>query len=124
MEIQDALESLAALSQETRLWVFRVLVQAGPEGLPAGEIADALSCRQNTMSSHLRQLHATGLIDSRRQGRQVVYRANYGAVRELIMFLVEDCCDGSSQVCEPLGQSLAACCAKDSAAFDTQQHPA
>lgn len=120
MEIQDALESLAALSQETRLWVFRLLVQAGPEGLPAGEIADALSCRQNTMSSHLRQLDAAGLIDARRQGRQVVYRANYDAVRQLITFLVEDCCGGSAQICEPLGRSLAACCASASTTTDKQ----
>ena len=111
MEITKALESLSALAHETRLWAFRVLVQAGPEGLPAGDIAEALSCRQNTMSSHLQKLHAAGLIDSERSGRQVVYRANYDTVRELILFLVQDCCAGHSQVCEPLGTSLAACCA-------------
>lgn len=111
MDITVALESLSALAHETRLWVFRVLVQAGPAGLPAGDIADALSCRQNTMSSHLRQLHAAGLIDSQRNGRQVLYRANYDAVRQLILFLVQDCCAGDPRICEPLGTSLAACCA-------------
>ena len=108
MEIPVALESLSALAHETRLWVFRVLVQAGPAGLPAGDIAEALSCRQNTMSSHLRQLHAAGLIESERQGRQVLYRANYDAVRQLILFLVEDCCAADSRLCEPLVTSLAA----------------
>lgn len=110
MELNTALQTLAALSHETRLWVFRLLVQAGPEGLPAGEIADSLSSRQNTMSSHLRLLHAAGLIDSERQGRQVVYRANYDTVRNLVLFLVEDCCAGSSQVCNPLAESLTRAC--------------
>ena len=110
MEMNTALQALTALSHETRLWVFRLLVQAGPEGLPAGEIADSLSSRQNTMSSHLKLLHAAGLIDSQRHGRQVVYRANYDTVRELVLFLVEDCCAGSSQVCNPLAESLTQVC--------------
>jgi DNA-binding transcriptional ArsR family regulator len=105
MEVNTALVALTALSHETRLWVFRLLVQAGPEGLPAGEIADSLSSRQNTMSSHLRILHAAALIDSERRGRQVVYRANYHTVGKLVTFLVEDCCAGSSQVCNPLAES-------------------
>jgi DNA-binding transcriptional ArsR family regulator len=110
MEVNTALQALTALSHETRLWVFRLLVQAGPQGLPAGEIADSLSSRQNTMSSHLRLLHAAGLIDSERRGRQVVYRANYETVRDLVLFLVEDCCAGSSQVCNPLVESLPRVC--------------
>jgi DNA-binding transcriptional ArsR family regulator len=113
MDVNTALETLAALSHETRLWVFRLLVQAGPEGLPAGEIADSLSSRQNTVSSHLRLLHAAGLIDSERHGRQVVYRANYDTVRDLVMFLVEDCCAGSSQVCNPLAESLPQVCTSE-----------
>lgn len=110
MDVNTALEALTALSHETRLWVFRLLVQAGPEGLPAGEIADSLSSRQNTMSSHLRILHTAGLIDSERRGRQVVYRANYDTVRNLVTFLVEDCCAGSAQVCNPLAESLNRVC--------------
>jgi DNA-binding transcriptional ArsR family regulator len=110
MEMTSALEALTALSHETRLWVFRLLVQAGPDGLPAGEIADSLSSRQNTMSSHLRQLHAAGLIDSERRGRQVVYRANYETVRQLVLFLVEDCCAGNSALCNPLAESLSGAC--------------
>jgi len=89
MDVDNALEAFSALSHETRLWVFRLLVQAGPEGLSAGEIADRLSARQNTMSSHLKLLHQSGLIDSRRQGRSVIYSANDDTVRELIVFLQE-----------------------------------
>lgn len=89
MDVDNALETFSALSHETRLWVFRLLVQAGPEGLSAGEIADRLSARQNTMSSHLKLLHQSGLIDSRRQGRRVIYSANDDTVRELIVFLQE-----------------------------------
>jgi DNA-binding transcriptional ArsR family regulator len=114
MEVNAALEALSALSQETRLWVFRLLVQAGPAGLPAGEIADSLSSRKNTISSHLRQLDDAGLIDSERRGRQVVYTANYTTVRELVLFLVADCCAGHEQVCDPLAASLASCCSTSS----------
>ena len=111
MEVNTALKTLNALAQETRLWVFRLLVQAGPDGLPAGEIADALSSRQNTVSSHLKQLESAGLISGERQGRQIVYSANYDTVRDLVLFLVEDCCAGSSRICNPLAASLARCCA-------------
>ncbi|MDH4049703.1 MAG: metalloregulator ArsR/SmtB family transcription factor [Gammaproteobacteria bacterium] len=110
MEVNTALEALNALAQETRLWVFRLLVQAGPQGLPAGEIAESLSSRQNTVSSHLKQLQSAGLIDSVRRGRQVVYSANYDTVRVLVLFLVEDCCAGSSQIRNPLVESLTKCC--------------
>ncbi len=107
MDVEAALKSFAALSQETRLWVFRILVQAGPDGLSAGEIADSLGSRQNTMSSHLKLLYAAGLIDSRRNGRSVIYTAKYSAVRELVLFLMEDCCAGDASVCRPVAESLA-----------------
>jgi DNA-binding transcriptional ArsR family regulator len=110
MDLSKALESLSALSHETRLWVFRLLVQAGPGGLSAGNIADRLSARQNTMSSHLRQLHQAGLIDSRRDGRKVIYNANYDTARELIVFLMDDCCGGNRAVCKPVAESLAQSC--------------
>ena len=87
MDISEALDSLSALSHETRLWVFRLLVQAGPEGLSAGEIADGLSSRQNTMSSHLVKLNDAGLITRRRQGRRVIYRASATRMGELANFL-------------------------------------
>lgn len=107
MEVTNALEAFAALSHETRLWAFRLLVQAGPEGLSAGDIAENLSARQNTMSSHLKLLHQSGLIDSRREGRSVIYSADYDTVRELIVFLMHDCCAGERAVCKPVAESLA-----------------
>ena len=108
MNVINALKSLSALSHETRLWVFRLLVQAGPAGLPAGEIAESLGSPQNTMSSHLRILADAKLITRRRSGRSIVYRANYEAVRGLVLFLMEDCCAGNSAVCRPVAESLAA----------------
>ena len=107
MEVLTALDAFSALSNETRLWVFRLLVQAGPEGMSAGEIADNLSARQNTMSSHLRLLHQSGLINSRRDGRSVIYSADYETVRKLIVFLMNDCCAGNKAVCQPVAESLA-----------------
>jgi DNA-binding transcriptional ArsR family regulator len=106
MDLEAALIALNALAQETRLWTLRILVQAGPGGLSAGEIADALGCRQNTMSSHLKLLHMAGLVDSRREGRSIVYSARFGTVRELVLFLMEDCCAGNAAVCRPVAQSL------------------
>ena len=107
MDVQLALEALSALSHETRLWVFRLLVQAGPKGLPAGEIAEALGSRQNTMSSHLKTLATAELIDSQRDGRSIRYQANYDTVRQLVLFLMEDCCAGNNAVCRPVAESLA-----------------
>ena len=106
MDVELALEALSALSHETRLWVFRLLVQAGPQGLPAGEIAEALGSRQNTMSSHLKTLAMAALIDSERDGKRVVYKANYDTVRELVLFLMQDCCAGNNAVCRPVAESL------------------
>jgi ArsR family transcriptional regulator len=107
MDVENALQSFDALSQETRLWAFRILVQAGPQGLSAGEIAESLGCRQNTMSSHLKLLQTSGLIDGRRDGRSIIYSANYVSVRELVLFLMEDCCANNSVVCGPVAESLA-----------------
>lgn len=107
MDVELALETLSALSHETRLWAFRLLVQAGPQGLAAGEIAEALGSRQNTMSSHLKILAAAELIESQRDGRSILYKANYDTVRELVLFLMEDCCARNSAVCRPVAESLA-----------------
>ena len=106
MDVEQALEALSALSHETRLWAFRLLVQAGPDGLAAGEIADALGSRQNTMSSHLKILAAAELIESERDGRSILFKASYDTVRELVLFLMEDCCAGNSAVCRPVAESL------------------
>jgi DNA-binding transcriptional ArsR family regulator len=105
MDNTSALAAFEALSQETRLAVLRLLVPAGPAGLPAGAVAERLDARQNTMSSHLKVLHDAGLIDSRREGRSIIYTANYGTVRRLILFLMEDCCAGNAEVCGPLCDS-------------------
>ena len=107
MDVELALEALSALSHESRLWAFRLLVQAGPQGLAAGEIAEALGSRQNTMSSHLKTLALAALIDSVRDGKRVVYKANYDTVRELVLFLMQDCCAGNDAVCRPVAELLA-----------------
>ena len=112
MDESDAVEGLAALAQETRLRVFRLLLQHGPEGVPAGEIARRLGTPPNTMSTHLAILTRAGLIQARRESRQVFYGVELGGIRQLIAFLVEHCCGGRPGACTPLLDavlSLAAC---------------
>ena len=106
MEIDNAITSFAALSQATRLGAFRLLVRHEPAGLPAGEIARQLSVPHNTMSAHLAVLTRAGWINSRRQSRSIIYRANLDHVKEIIQFLVRDCCAGHPELCEPLMASL------------------
>ena len=106
MDINSALNAFDALSQETRLAVVRLLVRAGPAGMSAGHVAEALDCRQNTMSSHLKQLAASGLVDSRREGRSILYSANFGAIRDLVLFLMEDCCAGNAIVSGAVAESI------------------
>lgn len=107
MDSYTAIETFEALSNETRLAAFRLLVQAGPEGLPAGEIAERLGVVQNTMSSHLYKLARAGIVVSRRQSRHIIYTVDFATVRELILFLMEDCCGGVAAVCVPIAESLA-----------------
>ena len=106
MEKTRVIESFSALAQETRLEVFRLLVRREPKGLPAGEIARQLSVPHATMSAHLSVLSRADLVESRRQGRSIIYRANLGHMREAIRFLVRDCCAGHPEVCGPLVESL------------------
>ena len=106
METKIAVAALDALAHETRLGVFRLLVQAGPEGLPAGTIAEELDALQNTLSNHLNKLSSAGLVTGHRQGRQIIYRANFGVLSGLILYLMEDCCGGSAAVCEPVRASI------------------
>jgi ArsR family transcriptional regulator len=94
MEATTALDRLGALAQETRLALFRLLVQQGPEGLAAGEIAATLAVPAPTLSFHLVQLERAGLVLSRRAGRSIRYRVNFGAVEELLAYLYENCCQG------------------------------
>jgi len=101
MEKNDALGALAALGQETRLDVFRLLVKAGKEGKSAGAIADALKVRPNTLSTHLNQLARAGLVRSARAGRSILYTAELAAMQGLLAYLMEDCCNGNPEICAP-----------------------
>lgn len=101
MDKRAALSALSALGQETRLEVFRLLVTAGPEGVPAGEIAERLGTVQNTMSAHLKILDHAGLVRPLRDGRVVRYAADMTGFRDLLAYLMEDCCNGSPELCRP-----------------------
>ncbi len=100
--MNQALKALGALSQDSRLAAFRLLVRSGDAGMAAGDIARALDVPHNTMSSHLSVLHNAGLVTSRRHGRSVIYCADYDGTRALLRFLMEDCCQGRRDVCAPL----------------------
>lgn len=94
MKKPDALAALAALSQENRLDAFRLLVQAGPEGMPAGDVAEALDVAPNTLTFHFDRLREAGLISVRRDGRSMIYSARYEAMDALLAYLTENCCQG------------------------------
>lgn len=117
MESTLAVKRLSALAQDSRLAVFRLLVKAGPEGLPAGEIARALEITPNTLSAQLTILANAGLATSRRDGRSIIYAAGYDGMSELLVYLMEDCCQGRPEVCAPLAAvaSRAACCGQSQA---------
>ena len=99
MESNDIVIALAALAQTSRLAVFRLLVQAGPTGLPAGKIADSLAIPSSSLSFHLKELSHAGLVSSRQEGRFVIYSANFGAMNTVIAYLTENCCGG--EACAP-----------------------
>lgn len=109
MEIKNVTDSFGALSQETRLGAFRLLVRNEPEGLPAGEIARQLSVPHNTMSAHLSVLSRAGWVVSRRQSRSIIYRANLDHMQQILRFLVRDCCAGHPEICEPFLTTLNEC---------------
>ena len=115
MESEDALACLGALSQSTRLETFRLLVRHEPEGLPAGEGARQLEVPQNTMSTHLAVLTRAGLLRSERHSRSIVYRADAERLREMMLFLVKDCCGGRADLCQPLVADLLPCCPPEKA---------
>ena len=106
MDISTTVKALSALAQESRLNAFRLLVRSGCEGLAAGEIARQLSIPHNTLSSHLSILSNAGLIESHRESRSIIYHINFDGTRALLSFLVEDCCQGQSELCSPLLDSL------------------
>jgi len=103
MKTVEAVKALAALAQDTRLAIYRLLVQRGPDGLPAGTIAERLDVPAATLSFHLKELAHAGMIDSRQDGRFVYYAANYGRMNRLLGFLSENCCQGDA-ACAPQPQ--------------------
>lgn len=109
MDDRAAVEALAALAQETRLRVFRLLMEAGPGGLPAGEVAQAAAVPASTLSFHLERLERAGLVRSCRRGRQILYAAELETMRRLLAFLTADCCGGHPGLCSGLMQAVEAC---------------
>ncbi|WP_439685911.1 DNA-binding transcriptional ArsR family regulator [Cupriavidus oxalaticus] len=100
METDHALEALAALAHPIRLSVFRMLVQAGPQGLPAGRIAELMDMPASSLSFHLKELHRAGLLSSRQDGRSIIYMARFETMNALLGYLTENCCSGNP--CSPV----------------------
>jgi len=94
MEKTDAVTALAALAQDNRLDVFRLLVQAGPEGMPAGAVAEALDLAPNTLTFHFDRLRVASLVTVRREGRSMIYAARFEKMNNLLGFLTDNCCGG------------------------------
>ena len=110
MDMQASLSALAALGQETRLTMFRLLVQAGPEGLAAGDIAAGVGALQNTASSHLKIMAQAGLVRSERRGRVIQYSIDMTGFRDLLAYLMEDCCRGRPELCRPVIDAVTCDC--------------
>jgi ArsR family transcriptional regulator, arsenate/arsenite/antimonite-responsive transcriptional repressor len=102
MQTPSAVAALSALAHPGRLEIFRLLVRAGHDGMAAGDIARATASLANTLSANLNVLAGAGLVGSRRDGRSIIYSADYGRMRELLAFLMEDCCGGRPEICAPL----------------------
>jgi ArsR family transcriptional regulator len=102
MDAEAAVKRLSAIAQDARLGVFRLLVKAGPEGMAAGDIARAMRTPANTLSAQLLTLANAGLVRARREGRSIIYAVNFDAMRDLLVFLTEDCCGGRPEMCAPL----------------------
>jgi ArsR family transcriptional regulator, arsenate/arsenite/antimonite-responsive transcriptional repressor len=102
-----AVDALGALAHDTRLSVFRMLVQAGPQGMIAGAIAEAQGVPPSTMSHHLATLERAGLVQSERESRLIHYRADFAGMRRLLAFLMQDCCEGRPEMCGDLLGELA-----------------
>ena len=109
MNDDEALAALAALAHPTRLDAFRRLVRAAPEGLSTGDLVETAGLSQSTLSTHLAVLVAAGLVAPEKRGRQMIQRAAIERLRELMLFLAKDCCDGRAELCAPLAADLACC---------------
>jgi ArsR family transcriptional regulator len=105
MKKHHALAALAALAQDNRLDVFRLLVEAGPEGMPAGAVAEALKLAPNTLTFHFDRLRDAGLVTVRREGRSMIYAARYDAMNALLGYLTENCCRGEADQCGPVASA-------------------
>jgi DNA-binding transcriptional ArsR family regulator len=101
MEKKDILVALAALAQETRLDIFRLLVQAGPSGLPAGQLGERLGLPSATLSFHLKELRLAGLVSFQRESRSLIYSAEFANMNALLAYLTENCCQGAPAACGP-----------------------
>lgn len=101
MKKLDAVAALAALAQENRLDAFRLLVQAGPEGMPAGQVSEALGVSPNTLTFHFDRLREAGLVTVRRAGRSMIYSARFETMNALLAYLTENCCQGHPEQCSP-----------------------
>jgi ArsR family transcriptional regulator len=110
MDSFGAIATFSALSQQTRLEVFRLLIKAGANGLLAGELGERLDVKQNTMSANLTVLLNAGLVRNEREGRSIRYYANFDAVRGLLAFLMEECCGGRAELCQPIIDEIACAC--------------
>lgn len=102
MEKIDAIEALAALAQENRLDVYRLLVEAGPEGMAAGEVATALDVSPNTLTFHFDRLRHAALVTVRREGRSMIYAARFDTMNDLLGYLSDQCCGGDAAQCMPI----------------------
>jgi ArsR family transcriptional regulator len=115
MESIEAATSLSALAHPGRLEIFRRLVQAGPDGIAAGEIARATGSLANTLSANLNVLSHAGLAKARRDGRRIIYTADYDRMREVIAYLLDDCCGGRPEICAPLAEVASRACPAEGA---------
>lgn len=124
MDTNTAIKAFGALSQDSRLKAFRLLVQHGADGMAAGDIARALDIPHNTLSSHLAILAQAGLVAARRDGRSMIYRVDLDGTRALLTFLMEDCCGGRPEMCAPALDSVLPDCvvAPGSAGESAREH--
>src|SRR6516165_4061066 len=102
MEKSDIVTALAALAQDNRLDIFRLLVEAGPEGMPAGSVANVLKLAPNTLTFHFDRLRDAGLVTVRREGRSMIYAAQFAVMNALLAYLTENCCRGAPDECAPV----------------------
>jgi DNA-binding transcriptional ArsR family regulator len=118
METLDAVAALAALAQDNRLDIFRLLVQAGPDGMAAGRVAQELKLAPNTLTFHFDRLRVAGLVTVQRDGRSMIYAARYETMNGLVGFLTENCCQGAPASCAPV-----AVCKTQGASHETNARP-